>query len=55
MEKIVVGLVPSPELPAKIVEKVMDQVTNDLEQEFFGDITWETQMEIDRLTGVKTM
>lgn len=51
MESITVGLVPSPQLPTQIVNKLIDRLEEDLYLAFSEEIKWKVEMQIDRLTG----
>lgn len=51
MENITVGIVPAPELPATIAYKLSGSLADALNEQIPGDIKWQVEVEIDRLTG----
>lgn len=51
MKSVTIGLVPAPQLPTEIVEKIIDDLKKDLNNELPDSISFNVEMKIDRLTG----
>ncbi|AIF42348.1 hypothetical protein [Virgibacillus sp. SK37] len=50
-EKVRVGLIAAPELPAEIANRYVEQLPEAFEREIDDSVTWEVEMVVDPLTG----
>ncbi|WP_404457477.1 5,10-methylene-tetrahydrofolate dehydrogenase [Oceanobacillus kapialis] len=50
-QKIVVGLIAAPELPASIGKKYMERIAPQLQNQIKQDVEWEMKIIVDPLTG----
>ena len=51
MNTIKIGLVPSPDLPEKIVSQIIGQLKNSVEKHVDQHVDWQIEMEVDPFTG----
>ncbi|GAA0440793.1 hypothetical protein GCM10008983_17330 [Lentibacillus halophilus] len=51
MTSLTIGLIPSPDVPANIVEKLTGQLVNDLQNQVSQDIDWQIETTVDPLAG----
>ncbi|MUV38557.1 hypothetical protein JNUCC1_02411 [Lentibacillus sp. JNUCC-1] len=51
MTSKIVGLIPSPDLPADLAFKIKDKLKLDLNKHVDQDVEWEVEIDVDPLTG----
>ncbi|GAB4074191.1 hypothetical protein GCM10028778_16940 [Barrientosiimonas marina] len=51
MASMTVGLIPSPDLPANVAEKVISRLAEDLEKRVDATVDWHVEREVNPITG----
>lgn len=51
MEKIKVGLIPSPDLPAKIINKIKNKLKKNFKEQINSEIEWEIEIKVGLFVG----